>query len=51
MTSLLIGVMSLAALSVLAIPFVDGAVSRRSSSWDAGPRLNPLLAALILFGP
>jgi spermidine synthase len=50
-TSLLIGVMGLAALSVLAIPFVDGPVLEAVVEWDAGPRLNPLLAALILFGP
>ena len=50
-TGLLLGVMGLAALSVLAIPFVDDAVLEAVVGWDAGPRLNPLLAAVILFGP
>jgi spermidine synthase len=50
-TGLLLGVMGLAALSVLAIPFVDDAVLEWVVGWDAGPRLNPLIAAVILFGP
>jgi spermidine synthase len=50
-TGLLLGVMGLAALSVLAIPFVDDAVLEAVVGWDAGPRLNPLIASVILFGP
>lgn len=50
-TGLLLGVMGLAGLSVLAIPLVDEAVLEAVVGWDAGPRLNPLLAAVILFGP
>jgi spermidine synthase len=50
-TGLLLGVMGLAALSVLAIPLVDEAVLEAVVGWDVGPRLNPLLASVILFGP
>jgi spermidine synthase len=50
-TRLLLGVMALAALLVLAIPFVDDAVLEWVVGWDPGPRLNPLIAAVILFGP
>jgi spermidine synthase len=50
-TRLLLGVMGLAALLVLAIPFVDDAVLEAVVGWDAGPRLNPLIASVILFGP
>jgi spermidine synthase len=50
-TGLLLGVMGLAALSVLAIPFVDEAVLEAVVGWDLGPRANPLLAAVVLFGP
>jgi spermidine synthase len=48
---LLLGVMGLGALLVLAIPFVDERVLRWVIDWDPGARLNPLVAALILFGP
>jgi spermidine synthase len=50
-TGLLLGVLGLAGLSVLAIPFVDDTVLESVVGWDVGPRLNPLLAAVILFGP
>jgi spermidine synthase len=50
-TGLLLGVIGLAGLSVLAIPLVDEDVLEAVVGWDAGPRLNPLLAAVILFGP
>jgi spermidine synthase len=49
-TQLLLSVMGLGALLVLVIPFVDDPVLRAIVAWDPGPRLNPLLAALILFG-
>ena len=39
--------MALAALSVLAIPLVDDAVLEAVVGWDVGPRLDPLLAAVI----
>jgi spermidine synthase len=44
-------VLGLAGLAVLAIPFVDETVLEAVVGWDAGPRLNPLLASVILFGP
>jgi spermidine synthase len=50
-TGLLLGVMGLGALLVLAIPFVDEPVLEWVVGWDAGPRLNPLIASVILFGP
>ena len=50
-TGLLLSVMVLAALTVLAIPLVDDAVLEAVVERDAGPRLNPLIAAVILFGP
>lgn len=49
-TGLLLGVMGLAALSILAIPLLDEPVLESVVSWDPGPRLNPLLAAVALFG-
>jgi spermidine synthase len=50
-TGLLLGVLGLEGLAVLAIPFVDEPVLEAVVGWDAGPRLNPLIAAVILFGP
>ncbi|HSL65034.1 MAG TPA: fused MFS/spermidine synthase, partial [Gaiellaceae bacterium] len=50
-TELLLGVMTLGALLVLLVPIVDGPVLDWVVGWDPGPRLNPLLAAVILFGP
>jgi spermidine synthase len=47
---LLLSVMALGALLVLAIPFVDEHVLDWVVSWDPGPRLNPLVAAILLFG-
>jgi spermidine synthase len=47
---LLLGVMALGGLLVLAIPFVDDPVLEAVVSWDPGPRLNPLLSAIALFG-
>ena len=48
---LLLGVMGLGALLVLAIPYEDDAVLRWVIRWDPGARLNPLVAATMLFGP
>ncbi len=50
-TPLLIGVISLGALAVLSVPLVDEPVLEAIVEWDPGPRLNPLLAAVVLFGP
>ena len=38
------------ALLVLAIPFIDGWMLDRVVAWDPGPRLNPLVATILLFG-
>jgi spermidine synthase len=47
---LLVTMLGAAALLVLAIPFADGWVLARLVDWDPGPRLNPLLATIFLFG-
>ena len=47
---LLVGLLGVGALLVLAIPFVDGWVLDRVVDWDPGPRLNPLIATILLFG-
>jgi spermidine synthase len=48
---LLLGVAAVGALSVLAIPLLDGPVLRAIVSWDPGPRADPVFASVILFGP
>ncbi|MBA3348166.1 MAG: fused MFS/spermidine synthase, partial [Actinobacteria bacterium] len=45
-----VGVLALAALLVLAIPFVDGWLLERVVSWNPGPRLNPVVATIAIFG-
>src|SRR5688500_17716025 len=47
---LLVAMLAAASVLVLAIPFVDGWVLDRLVDWDPGPRLNPLLATIFLFG-
>ncbi len=47
---LLVGLLGGGALLVLAIPFVDGWVLDRVVEWDPGPRLNPVIATILLFG-
>jgi spermidine synthase len=47
---LLVGLLGTAALLVLAIPFVDGWTLDRVVAWDPGPRLNPVIATILLFG-
>jgi spermidine synthase/MFS family permease len=47
---LLAAVMTLGALLVLAIPAVDDTVLEWIVRWDPGPRLDPLVAAIALFG-
>jgi len=48
--SLFVGVLGLGALLVLAIPFIDGWVLDLVVDWNPGPRLNPLVATVALFG-
>jgi spermidine synthase len=48
---LLLAAIAIAAGLVLAIPAADEWVQERIVDWDPGPRLNPLLATLALFGP
>jgi spermidine synthase len=47
---LLVAILGASALLVLAIPYVDGWVLDRIVDWDPGPRLDPLLATIFLFG-
>ena len=47
---LLFSIIGLGALAVLAIPLVDERVLEAVVSWDPGPRLNALVAAVALFG-
>ena len=47
---LLVGMLGAGALLVLAIPFVDGWMLDQVVAWDPGPRLNPLIATILLFG-
>ena len=48
---LLFGAIALGGAGVLAVPLLDDRVLEWIVSWNPGPRLNPLLAAVILFGP
>jgi spermidine synthase len=48
--ALLGGVLAAGAVSILVVPIADEAVLEGIVGLDAGPRLNPLLAALALFG-
>ena len=48
--SLLLAVLALGAGTILLIPVVDQTVLEAIVEWDAGPRLNPLLATIALFG-
>ena len=45
-----VGVLGLAALLVLAIPFVDGWILEQVVRWNPGPRLNPVVATIAIFG-
>ena len=47
---LLVGVVGAAGIAVLAVPLVDEPVLEAIVAWNPGPRLNPLLAAVALFG-
>lgn len=48
---LFVGAIALGALLVLAIPVLDEWILEQVVSWDPGPRLDPLLASILLFGP
>src|ERR687885_808334 len=48
--ALMVGVLGLGGLAVLAIPLLDEPVLEWVVGWDPGPRLDPLLAAILLFG-
>ncbi len=48
---MLVGAIALGAVLVLAVPLIDGWVLEQVVSWDPGPRLDPLVAAIVLFGP
>ena len=47
---LVVVVLVLGGLAVLAVPLLDDPVLRLIVRWDPGPRLDPLLAAILLFG-
>jgi spermidine synthase len=47
---LLAAVIALGAVSVLAVPFLDDHVLEAVVSWDPGPRANPVVASILLFG-
>ncbi len=47
---LLLGALASASLLVLAIPYLDGWALERVVSWDPGPRADPLVATILLFG-
>ena len=47
---LLLGALTLGAAMILLIPVVDGWVLEQVVEWDPGPRWNPLVATVILFG-
>lgn len=48
--ALMVGVLGLGGVAVLAIPLLDEPVLEWVVGWDPGPRLDPLLAATLLFG-
>lgn len=48
---LLVSTMGLGALAVLLIPLLDRPVLALVVGWDPGPRLDPLIASTLLFGP
>ena len=47
---LLAAVMGLGAAGLLAAPFLDDHVLEAVVSWDPGPRANPVIASILLFG-
>jgi spermidine synthase len=49
--ALVVVVLLLGGAAVLAVPLLDGPVLDFVVRWDPGPRADPLVAAVILFGP
>ncbi|MFN2471742.1 MAG: fused MFS/spermidine synthase [Gaiellaceae bacterium] len=49
--ALLVAVIGVGAAAVLAVPIADETVLEWVVRWDPGPRANPLVAAVTLFGP
>src|SRR5438046_1348404 len=47
---LLVAAIGLGAGGVLAVPFLDGPILETVVGWDPGPRADPLLASVLLFG-
>jgi spermidine synthase len=47
---LLVGVLGLGALAVLGVPLLDEPILEMVVAWDPGPRANPLVASILLFG-
>ncbi len=45
-----VGILGVSGLLVLAIPFVDGWILEQVVSWNPGPRLNPVVATIAIFG-
>ena len=45
-----VGILVFSALLVLAIPFVDGWLLEQVVRWNPGPRLNPVVATIAIFG-
>ncbi len=50
-THVFVGVLGLAAVLVLAIPFVDEWILEQVVAWNPGPRMNPVVATVAIFGP
>jgi spermidine synthase len=48
--TVLVGAIGAGAAGVLAIPFIDQTVLEAVTGWDPGPRADPLLASVLLFG-
>jgi spermidine synthase len=47
---LLLGAIAVGACAVLAVPILDDAILEQVVSWDPGPRANPVVATVALFG-
>jgi spermidine synthase len=48
--AVLVAAIMLGAAGVLAVPYLDGPVLEAVVDWDPGPRADPLLASILLFG-
>ena len=49
--ALLVGTIAAGGVAVALVPLLDTAVIEAVLAWDPGPRLDPLLCSLVLFGP